>query len=453
MPTAPSQDLPAPPGPLQGVATAGLALFAFSALFSVTLADIGLALVVLAFVAEGRRLRGLWTEPAVRVALLFAAYVAVQSLFWYLNAPTPGYAATVARTGADWIKLLLFIPFGYWAARRPHHIPGLLLLFALGLAFGFVRKLDWGALDAGFFTRQFTDYLQPLALGLFAGVSALGLLVCRAALLAPVRRGGWRWLILPAYAALLLLMLELLMLSFSRSSWLAFAACLVLWGLLTLVQALRGRDPTQLRRGLGTLALVAALLGSAVLMNLDSLRARLGAEGNTLGQIAAGQLAQDNRSSIALRLHAWQFGTALWLERPWTGWGAGSSGYWIQDSGLTQLRDSDRWLADLHNTYLELAFQLGAVGLALFLALVWLIARDCTRACRGAGGPEPPGDRPLPCLCQLLLLAAVFLALWMLTDHRATNHDGRFFWTLLAGSAYALHLARRSAPGPERTAP
>jgi len=38
-------------------------------------------------------------------------------------------------------------------------------------------------------------------------------------------------------------------------------------------------------------------------------------------------------------------------------------------------------------------------------------------------------------------MAGVFVALWVLMDHRATNQDWRSFWMLLAGSAYALHLA------------
>lgn len=452
MPTVPPQDVLASPlsGRLERMAAIGIPLFAFSAPFSVSLAYAGLALFALAFIAEGVRLRALLREPVVIAALVFAGYVAGHSLLWYLQAPTAGYAHSVARTGGDWIKLLFFIPFAYWVERRPQHIAPLLLLFVLGLAFGFLRKVDWSALDLSFFTTQFWGYLPPLALGMFSALGVIGLLVCRASLVAVARRGGRWWLVIPAYAALLALMLEMLMLSFSRSSWLSLVVCLSLWGLLAAGRALRARDAAQLRRGLWTVLIVVALLATAIGLNRETLLARFASEDATLGQIAAGRVTEDNRSSLALRLHAWRFGYALWSERPWFGWGAGTSGYWIEHSGLPQLKDGDLWLSDLHNTYLELLFQLGLVGLALFLALVWLLVRDTARGCRGAGGPAPPRDwaGPAPCLCDLLLLVGVFAALWVLTDHRATNHDWRFFWILVAGSGYALHLARRPPARP-----
>ena len=93
----------------------------------------------------------------------------------------------------------------------------------------------------------------------------------------------------------------------------------------------------------------------------------------------------------------------------------------------------------LHNTYLELFFQFGVVGASLFLSLAVLLVQTTVRRCR-RGLPRNLRCGP-PCLCDLLLLAGVFVALWVLMDHRATNHDWRFFWMLLAGSAYALHLA------------
>jgi O-antigen ligase len=419
-------------------------LFAFAAAFSVSLAYLGLAAFTLAFVAQGARLRRLLQEPVVWAGLVFAAFVTLHSAIWYLQAPTPEYAHVVARTGADWVKLLLFVPLAWWLARWPRRIGLVLFLAVLGLALGFLRKVDWLTLDAAFLARQFWDYLPPLALGLFSGVGAIGLLVCRAGVFARLGPGPWRWPAVVAYLLLVALLLQMLVLSFSRSAWLSFAACLVLWGGLAGTHALRQRDPRTWRRGFWSGIAVLVLLGVAAGMNRDALTARLGEEHQTLTQIAAGHLDDANRSSIALRLHAWRFAYDMWLERPWFGWGSGTSPYWIQQSGLERLKDHDLWLSDLHNTYIELLFQLGLVGTSLLMLLVGLLVRDASRRC--LQDPSPEGhDRP-PCLCDLLLIAGAFVAIWMLADHRATNHDWRFFWMLLAGSAYALHLAPILAP-------
>jgi O-antigen ligase len=460
--------IPMPPLPratLGLMGAFGVYLFAFTAAFSVSLAYVGLTLFTLAFVAQGARLRPLLREPVVRVSLAFAAFVAVHSLVWYLQAPTAGYAHEVARTGADWVKLLLFIPLAWWLGGDPQgtgssvrgmkslrfhppHIGLVLFLAVLGLALGFLRKLDWSALDAAVFTQQFVAYLQPLALGLFAGVGAIGLLVCRSQLFARVAAGPWRWLAILGYVLFVALVLEMLVLSFSRSAWLGFGACLVLWGGLLGVRALGRRNGSASRRGfLGGIAAL-TLVGAAVGLNLDTLSSRLGVVYHDLGQVAFGELEEVNPSSIALRVRVWHFAYGMWRERPWFGWGAGTSGYWIQDSGQAQLKDADLWLADLHNTYAELLFQFGVVGAVLFLSLVGLLVWTAARRCRR--GPAQEGSAAPPCLCDLLLLAGVFVALWVLTDHRATNHDFRFFWMLLAGSAYALHLAPVLAGAQDR---
>ena len=80
-------------------------------------------------------------------------------------------------------------------------------------------------------------------------------------------------------------------------------------------------------------------------LNLDTLTSRLSMEQQTLRRSPRGALEETNRSSIALRLNAWRFAYGMWLDRPWFGWGAGTSDYWIRASGLPQLRDGTMWLA------------------------------------------------------------------------------------------------------------
>lgn len=432
---------------LRPVAAFGVFLFAFSAAFSVALAYLGILMFTLAFVAEGRLLRPLLAEAVVIAGLGFAAFVASHSALWYLLAPSPDYAHAVASGGADWIKLLLFIPLAWWLADAPKRIGLALSLAALGLAFGFLRKVDWAALDAAFFAQQFDDYLPPLALGLYAGTAALGLIVCRTPFTARMKSRLPGWAALTIWATLFVLFLEILVLSFARSAWLGFAACLAIWGALAAIRALRPGGTSNRQRTLLSAVAIVVLVLVAAGLNLDNLSQRMAAEQEVLSQLTAGELEETNPGSIAIRVHGWLFGYELWSQRPWLGWGAGSSGYWMRASGLPQLQQHGSWLSDLHNTYFEVLFQFGLVGAALLGLFLGLLVRDAASAsCRGSL------DRRIsPCVYKLLGLAAFFAGLWMLTNDRATNHDFRFFWMLVAGSAYALHLAAGQATRRKRS--
>lgn len=424
------------------VAGVGVLLFAFSAGFSIALAYLGILVFTLAFVAQGQQLRPLLAQPVIWASLGFAAFIVAHSIAWYLLAPSPAYASTVAEAAADWVKLLLFIPLAWWLAKNPTHIGHALALAALGLAFGFLRSVEWGALDATFFTRQFDAYLSPLALGLYAGTAALGVIVCRAALISWMGMRLRPWTAPVIWVALLVFFLEILVLSFSRSAWLGFAACMVIWSMLAVKRGLRPAGSVSHRDALLSAAAVMLLLVATIGVNFDSLSQRLTAEQDFLSQLASGELVERNPGSITIRLHGWIFGYELWSQRPWLGWGAGSSDYWIQASGLPQLSQHGIWLSDLHNSYLEVLFQFGAVGAALLGLLVALLVRDAVSA-----GRRLVGNRTVsPCVCDLLLLSALFAGLWMLTNDRTTNYDFRFFWMLIAGSAYALHLASVLTP-------
>ncbi|MCP5315575.1 MAG: O-antigen ligase family protein [Chromatiaceae bacterium] len=413
----------------------GIYLFALAAAPSAAAANVGIVLFTLAFFWQGRSLCPLLTEPVVLLGLLFAAFVTIHSLFWYLHAPDSDYASMVLRSAGDWIKLLFFIPFAWWLSSRPQEIGRILFIAAVGLALGFLHKINWPVLDQGFLHRQFTAYLQPLAMGLYAGVAVLGLLTCRSPLLRRWRAGPRRWLAVFGYLTLVAVLVELLILSYSRTAWLCFAAGLILLALRYVFLSQREHALRNWQMGL----LAGLVLFSLLVVNLDDLRDRMNAEVPVIEQIIEGQFSEDARGSIAVRLHGWQFALESWQQRPWFGWGAGTSHLLIPASGLPQLRVGNLWLAHFHNTYLELLFQFGAVGTLLFLLLLIALVVGAIRS-RRATHLSSVRDG-CACLYPLLLVAGVCTAAWVLADHRATNHDWRFFWMLLAGSAFALHLS------------
>lgn len=413
----------------------GSFLFSFFALLGTTPASVGLVALALAFLWDFRHWRVLGQDPIIKVCLVFAVYTAGHSLIAYVTAPGEELAEAVADTGTDWIKLLLFVPFAYWVGGRRQRIGWLLFLALLGFAIGFLRKIDWASFDATFFYTRFEVYLPAIAFGMFAGLAVLGLIALREAFWAAGSSRIPGWVRLASWLLLLALMLVALFLSFSRSTWIAFAVAALLLFYLewrahpALVQQSQGKATRRALSGL----LVAVSLMALVVTQWDRIADRMFYENQTAAQVLRGDWSEVDSNSIGLRIHALRFTAHLWSERPWLGWGAGSSRYLIAHSERPELlMDEGIWLPHLHNAYAEILVQLGAVGLVLAAAIIFLLVRGTARECRSGKVPRA--------LCRFLLATAVYVLLWNLGSFRIVRHDGLFFWIMFAGVAYSFRL-------------
>lgn len=428
-------DSPPHSGPLwpERAASFGMYVFCFGALLGVSVGYAGLILFVVAFFFQPGAVRTLSKDPLFLLSLAFAAYVLSSGIFWYIYGPTAEYGISALETSIAWIKLLFFIPFAYWAAKRPERIELLFLLFIIGFALGFLRKIDWANLDASFFTTRFADHLPALAFGMFSGISVLGLLILRRPIIQLASERGVRGLGILLWILLLALTLEGLILSFSRGSWLAFIVAAMAWMLTAWTRRRRSGDPGQAPKRVLSLLLTGGLLAGLLYLNAGNISDRMTHERSTIHQLLTLDLSGLESSPIGLRIHAWSYGLELWTQRPLFGWGADSSRYWIRHSGRPELQeDGEVWLSDLHNTYFEVLFQFGILGALLFAAMVLVLVVDTARSCRrGEIATE---------LCRFFLAGLVFVLIWNLINHRVTNHDWRFFWIIFAGSAYSFRV-------------
>lgn len=424
-----------PRGWLQRTGIFGAYLFALFALLGITPATVGLLLFVLAFLFHFRDWRALSCDPLAVTALVFTLYAAVHSLATYLTTPLEPLADAALEAGGDWMKLLLFIPFAYWAGGDPKRIRLLLLLALMGFAVATLRKIDWAGFDASFFATRFANYLPPIAFGMYTGLGTLGLVALREHFWHPASDGIPRWLRATSWLLLLVMMLEGLMLSYSRGSWLSFAiaACFLIY-----LESRTHRRAAPVRganRGVRILAAAAVAVAITALVAVQSKHIvdRLQGESETLASVLSGDFADLPSNSAGLRVHALRFAADLWSQRPWTGWGAGSSRYLVAHSGRPDtLKDDEVWLAHLHNTYAEILVQLGILGFLLVVAQVWLLVRGSTAARRKG---RMPGD-----LGRFFAVALVFVLIWNLTSYRVIRHDYIFFWIVFAGSAYSFRL-------------
>ncbi|MGA7980716.1 MAG: O-antigen ligase family protein [Chromatiaceae bacterium] len=410
----------------------GCFLFASFAYLGTAPATAGIILFSLAFVGRVADWGRLGRDRLVVLCVIYAGYLLIHSAIFYLTAPSPALASEIARSGWDWAKLLLFIPFGYWAAGREQRVLWLLFMALIGFTLNIFRNIDWATFDAAFFSTRFGANLPANAFGMFTGIGILGLAATRERFWGTGRRGARRWLSLLLWVLLFIILAEGLVLSFSRGSWLAFAVASVLLIAAEWRAAARRKRGPNKTSGVGTAALFTLVLGALVGLNVGSIKDRLAADSGTMKQIEQGQLSAIPPDSAGLRLHVWRFALDKWEERPWFGWGAGSSYYLIEHSERPELRDGQFWLDHLHDTYLEALVQFGAVGFVLLTLVVWLLVLDSAKECRRGFMAAD--------LCRLFAAAFVFVLVWNIFEYRVVRHDWTFFWLLFAGAAYSFRL-------------
>lgn len=421
-----------PPDGVERLGLFGLYLFAAFAWLGTTPATLGLALLTLAFVLSRPDWRALGRDPVARLSLILIGFLIVHSLVLALSAPNTERAATILGGGGDWLKLMLFIPLAHWCAGRPERVRGLLLLAALGFTLAVLRKIDWANFGLEFFSTRFESYLPAIAFGMFTGLGALGLIVLRQAFWGRFASGWPRRLGMTLWALWLLFMLEGLLLSQSRGSWLAFLGALALLVVLEWRAHSAATGAWIRRQGYRlVLPVVGLALLGGLLVQTETVQKRFTEHTGTVLEIVRGETATLDSDPVGLRFKALLFARDTWSERPWFGWGAGTSRELIANSGRPEaLFDYDHWLPHLHNTYAEILVQFGLVGLILIAALVWTLARSGFRAGRAGRLPADLG--------RFYLAALVFVLIWCLFNYRVVRTDWMFFWILVAGTLYGL---------------
>lgn len=229
----------------------------------------------------------------------------------------------------------------------------------------------------GRFLRAYGTFDQPNP---FAGYLNHALPLGYALLLAVIsqrrsHRQAWQVLALAAWLAVVGLASVL---SFSRGAWLGLAAAAVV---ITLLHS---------RRTAG-FALVGSLLAAAVLFlgSVNLLPAAVSQRFSTITDDvrifdARAVEVTDANFAVVERMAHWQAAWDMFYARPWLGWGAGN-----YPAAYPQFRLAG-WKEDLghaHNVFLNVAAEMGLVGLAAYLIFLVCALLVCWQAARSAPAP------------------------------------------------------------------
>ena len=411
--------------------TVGLVTFAFSCLLSTSGASIGLALLVLATVLHPPTRQDLRRDPLVILAVVSSVYLVISTLWAIREIPeTTRLQATQAWA---WLRLWLLLVVAWWLKGDFRQSGRLLLLALFGLLVGIgVQLLTHPHMVSSGVRTGF--HLKIIAFGLYSSTAILGLSVFAPRLLG-------RKELRPSFAfrvglwlITLAILVQGLIMTQSRGAWLTAA---IVIPPVTMVRYWKA-DGQQGRSWRFRAALVGvALLGCATLVgvNLRTVTTRLSEEREVFAAAWRGDFQAVPSAGFGVRVHTFRFGVTKWLERPFFGWGPGSTEYLISHSGLPQLRHSEliegewqegpNWLDHLHNTYLEILVRFGLVGALLILSVLGLLARGFWVAHREG---RLPSD-----YCWFLTGALGLMALWSLSDFRLLHPDWRSYWILMGG--------------------
>jgi O-antigen ligase len=405
----------------------GLWLFSFSVFLSTAAAVVGYVLFTFAMFFVDNHWRRWLGHPLVLASLGFGLCISLCTFFAAQNLPET--SDEIWDKWLSWEKLLLFIPFGFWVYRRPEWREGVLLVSVLGLVVGMLIRVDWGNL-AHFLNNREGFQFPAIGFAYVAGIALLGLGFLGTA--AWKRGDAWFRLVWGfVLVVLTLILLQGFIQSYSRGSWLALLVTFFV--LIPVFLSTWGKGSHSTGKIVMAGALFIALISVVGILNQDRIAKRLADESDLFEQILSNNIIPDENSSTALRLNAWAFGLDKTIERPWFGWGPGTTKYLVSQSGLPERLQADgKWLPHLHSAYIDMSVQFGLLGLAWASLILWLMGRTAVKNYQAGVMPKR----------YLLFFFAVFVfaLVWSIFDYRTVHRDWRFSWILLAGTLFSFHL-------------
>lgn len=410
----------------------GLGVFAFTAWLSPPLMWFGLGLCAFAMLLSPEGQAFLRRDPALRVASVVSAFIVLEIFRGIMLLPES--AERQWTDGAKWALLMSFPVIAWWFGGDRDRIGRVMILSLMGLHLGMLPFLTGD--DILTFRAEHQTGLQLTAptSGLIAATALLGLLVFSDRFFCASKR----WIPLLMRRAFWFLSLYLMayrvVASQSRISWVSMV--IVLFAFMG-YRYVRGTEPRTPRRPRYLVLLALLLVFGGLAINAEKIISRIGPDQQSMAGILMGKTKDLPESSFKYRYHVQVFGLEKWLEKPFLGWGAGSTRSLLARESRPELfnRTSNSKMGHLHNGYLEVLLRFGLVGAAIAIFLARKLGGNLVSARRTG---RLPADYFL-----FLVGSLVLTAIWTTANFGLTTDHWQHwlpYWLLLMGISYRFGL-------------
>lgn len=423
----------------------GLCLFFLFFQLNATVAYVGLSLTVLVFVLQTRTwLPRLKADKIAWIFLLTVYYILIYASWATHEFPETSESQ---RTAAFiWIYWLLFIPVAWQIFRHQQHLNTLLLILAASLLTRILVNLNWA--DTGhLFTSERTGFgLAETVFAPIAGHIVLGfMLLAPRLLIRQAHTQKWQSMLkISVWVLGIVIFLESLILSQTRGAWLAAALVFPLALLVRYNNWLRNQTILSIKN-LFVLLIIVGIAGLFIYKNSSTIWTRVNSEQvQSEPQVVKKQLEGQEvlmTSSIGYRKILWGIGWRKWGERPFFGWGPGTTELLLKQEAHPLLSQSLKLkdgsietlhMSHLHNLYLELLVRFGMVGALPFVVLPLMLLNSVRKARLEA---RVPWD-----YACLLFAGWGFMAIMVFFDFQLFKYAWRNYCVIWAALTYAVHL-------------
>jgi O-antigen ligase len=338
-----------------------------------------------------------------------------------------------------WLKLWLFILVAWWLDGNTKRILWVLSLAFLSLIVQASMAFDWSNWDVILENKRLRLGLNINATTLISGIGLIALLIFlpRFFTYGKATANFKRAIYLTLWTLVFIFLLEIMLLTQSRSAWFAVGIT------LTLIAVFYSAKYYPLIGNKNTLILATifmTVIAAVGYMHHEKVLSRISKESVIFIQLT-NNFNIDNvpYSSLGSRIHLWHFGLKRWLEKPFFGWGPGTSvTTHIQRSDYgnsTENKEAQmlRRHPHVHNAYLAILIRFGVVGALIFVTFVALIYKY-------AWIEQKKGTMDK----QVFYFFTAALLTWLIANmamYRVSTQEDRALLLLLFGFAYSYHLA------------
>lgn len=431
----------------------GFGLFTFVLFFQLNtvVAYIGLFLTIFAFAFQAKEwLPLLKREPVVWLFVAIILYLIAYTVWAIFEFPETAKAQWKALV--NWIHWLLFIPVSWQIFVQAKYLNYIFLTLAAGVLVRILIHFNWSDVENILQWERTGFGLIETVFAPIAGTTALGFLLLAPRLVAATANSSkWFGFVKTGFVLIsLAILLESLILSQTRSAWLAAAIVYP----VALFARYKGSHVSHISLSLkkiGLLALTVLLVAIFIQQNSTTISRRINSEQLKSDQPLIQKEFEGQKilmtTSVGYRKILWEIGLKRWSERPFWGWGPGSTEMLLKQEQNPLLSQPSVTLKKgitlalslphLHNLYLEFLVRFGLFGALLFISVPIMMLKSVGKA-------QSEGRIPWDYAC-FLFAGWSFIAIMYFFDFQIFKYAWRNFCLIWSALTFAVQLGNLKA--------